>query len=448
MLISPLETMAISTLTPNPAHTQQSFVWGTTRAKDLRSGTVFRWTSDHNDHFKKFIRNNDTNSRTTADMEPLLAQLNLNGFQDVKTDNGDDVESIIIKKVKDKLYRTEKAMRDDGDKIDTGQLGASTSQPTESQPANTPLPLQESLSNHLSMRCNDYLVPPPYQAQQPILVAPAHIPETHIPQTYVHPPYTQQIDGSQAYGSQEYAAQVHGYQAHAPKVYVPSPQARQVHSSQTHGPQDHAPQDQAGPGGNTWSLMSPPQPSLKEEPPVYHRMYYWTAPPSGTPEAKESAATRLTSPHRLTDQSLAALTAPNALLERPAPSKAPVKAQQQQQPKSSRDSIPLTPSSSTGITSGFFPLLKMPKGHPRMEKQLGGGGVKSAMQVARKAKADRVREAWQRFHDELLEVDQEPDDEYDDEDFFEIMAYMVQTSNRLLKGKGVDRLFKLVESKV
>ncbi|KAI0124947.1 hypothetical protein BJ170DRAFT_635806, partial [Xylariales sp. AK1849] len=108
---------------------------------------------------------------------------------------------------------------------------------------------------------------------------------------------------------------------------------------------------------------------------------------------------------------------------------------------------------STLLPSSAGPKLKMPPGLTAPQQQLASepltpnrsdAHATSSRMAARRSKAERILQAWQTFNDELLDVDQEPDEEEDD-DIYAVLSYMVRISRDYLHGKGVKRLLDLAE---
>lgn len=314
--------MVAATEPPRPVRTAKSCVWGGTRAKDMWSGKMFLWTSEHNEHFREFVRIHGSNARTTADLDPLLISLNLDGFSGIKTNNGEDVEALIMKKVKAKLYSTQRIM-----------LG----------------------------------------------------------------------EGGGIYSTRK----------------------------RNRGPTTTFTQEYQWPSCDVDQDIQPDQRPIKEEP----RSDYDSDENPTNQTLLNPADGNSTSP-------FGGPTTP-----------------QQQQPSSRSRANPPTPDSATGAAHQGLPLtpfLKMPNTHLRSQEQQpcarrpgapaagNGRGLPDAVLDARKDKAGRVHSAWQQLTVTLLDVDQTPDDEYEDEEFFAITERLVRICRRTLKGE-VDRLLALAK---
>ncbi|KAH6657695.1 hypothetical protein BKA67DRAFT_532889 [Truncatella angustata] len=70
------------------------------RAIELKTSTVFRWSNGQTAHFINFIQKHGANARTTADLNPLLVLLNLDGYKGIRTHEDKDVEGILVEKIK------------------------------------------------------------------------------------------------------------------------------------------------------------------------------------------------------------------------------------------------------------------------------------------------------------------------------------------------------------
>ncbi|KAM0813187.1 hypothetical protein AB5N19_13179 [Seiridium cardinale] len=124
-------------------------------------------------------------------------------------------------------------------------------------------------------------------------------------------------------------------------------------------------------------------------------------------------------------------------------SKAPV-AQTSQLFSSTRTSEPNT----------AHPFIKMPKSslsqqnertERRVDSMIGNASEPSKLQSARRRKAERVWEAWHSFNEVLLNVDQEPDDE-EDEDLYDIMEKLFRMNHHYAFEKGVLPLIELAKA--
>lgn len=107
------EADGLSTVSqPTSYRTPDSTLFGT-RARHLVSGTVFRWSPPQTNVFKAFVMEKYPNYRN-CDLGPLLKSLNLDGYENMRTDNGESVYRIIVEKVRRKLSTAEKPMKADG----------------------------------------------------------------------------------------------------------------------------------------------------------------------------------------------------------------------------------------------------------------------------------------------------------------------------------------------
>lgn len=131
-------------------------------------------------------------------------------------------------------------------------------------------------------------------------------------------------------------------------------------------------------------------------------------------------------------------------------------------PGHSRQSTP----QSTTTTEGSWPhhqgatpqlngvpsTLKMPRGtsiSSEYSSEAAGPKIRPMHTTAgkhdtRRSKADRILQAWTAFHEELLNVAQEPDGQEDGE-LCKIVDYMVHVSQNCLHDKGVRALLDLAE---
>ncbi|KAI0847423.1 hypothetical protein F5Y00DRAFT_271164 [Daldinia vernicosa] len=100
---------------PNIAsvRTPYSLVWGTTKAVNLVSSVRFSWDNRQNSVFIKFLKAIGPDYKD-VDIEPLLFELDLHGYDDIRTKYGESVYSLIKEKVMRKLKRTADKMKEDG----------------------------------------------------------------------------------------------------------------------------------------------------------------------------------------------------------------------------------------------------------------------------------------------------------------------------------------------
>ncbi|KAI0885899.1 uncharacterized protein GGS22DRAFT_188187 [Annulohypoxylon maeteangense] len=82
-----------------------SAVWGSTKAKNLVSGVKFSWDRYQKLYFVEFLETVGLGFKN-ADISPLLVQLNLDGYEDINNDHGENVYDIIEEKVRRKIKNT------------------------------------------------------------------------------------------------------------------------------------------------------------------------------------------------------------------------------------------------------------------------------------------------------------------------------------------------------
>ncbi|KAI1419967.1 hypothetical protein F5Y12DRAFT_720092 [Xylaria sp. FL1777] len=88
--------------------TQASTMFSTT-AKNLTSNIPFRWRQGQVDIFEDWILSRGPNA-ATVDLVPLLRELDLDGYEDIKNKNGECVHDLIIDKVRRKISRTKRTV--------------------------------------------------------------------------------------------------------------------------------------------------------------------------------------------------------------------------------------------------------------------------------------------------------------------------------------------------
>ncbi|KAI1477479.1 hypothetical protein F4774DRAFT_411946 [Daldinia eschscholtzii] len=93
--------------------TPDSLVWGTTRARELVSGVRFSWDNTQNETFIDFLRGFGHNYRN-SDIEKLLYNLDLDGYENIYNEYGESVYRLIMEKVMRKLKSTTDKMVQDG----------------------------------------------------------------------------------------------------------------------------------------------------------------------------------------------------------------------------------------------------------------------------------------------------------------------------------------------
>ncbi|KAI0976499.1 hypothetical protein F4678DRAFT_228385 [Xylaria arbuscula] len=77
----------------------------TTTARNLTSNIPFRWRQGQVEIFEDWVRSRGVNA-ATADLVPLLRELDLDGYENVKNYNGQSVHDLILDKVRRKIART------------------------------------------------------------------------------------------------------------------------------------------------------------------------------------------------------------------------------------------------------------------------------------------------------------------------------------------------------
>ncbi|KAI1097739.1 hypothetical protein F4804DRAFT_351190 [Jackrogersella minutella] len=85
--------------------TPDSVVWNNTKARDLVPSVRFSWDRYQKVFFVKFLETVGL-SFMNSDFTPLLVQLNLNGYENIQNDYGENVHHMIQKKVRRKLKNT------------------------------------------------------------------------------------------------------------------------------------------------------------------------------------------------------------------------------------------------------------------------------------------------------------------------------------------------------
>ncbi|KAI8957073.1 hypothetical protein F5Y11DRAFT_364165 [Daldinia sp. FL1419] len=93
--------------------TPDSLVWGTTKAKSLVSAVRFSWNKSQNAVFMDFLSEFGPGYKN-SNITELLYRLDLHGYDDIETDNGESVYLLIMEKVQRKLKATTNQMMADG----------------------------------------------------------------------------------------------------------------------------------------------------------------------------------------------------------------------------------------------------------------------------------------------------------------------------------------------
>ncbi|KAK7980154.1 hypothetical protein PG989_012611 [Apiospora arundinis] len=92
--------------------TPNSTLFGT-RACKLVSGSIFRWSTPQTQVFRAFILQKYPN-QLGCDLSLLFKALDLDGYEDMKTENGESVYQLMVVKVRRKISATVKLMEADG----------------------------------------------------------------------------------------------------------------------------------------------------------------------------------------------------------------------------------------------------------------------------------------------------------------------------------------------
>ncbi|KAI1205168.1 uncharacterized protein F4807DRAFT_444212 [Annulohypoxylon truncatum] len=85
--------------------TPDSTVWRSTKARDLVSSVRFSWDKYQKLYFVEFLETVGLGFKN-ADITPLLVQLNLDGYEDIDNDYGENVHDLIEEKVRRKIKNT------------------------------------------------------------------------------------------------------------------------------------------------------------------------------------------------------------------------------------------------------------------------------------------------------------------------------------------------------
>ncbi|KAI0836710.1 hypothetical protein F5Y06DRAFT_273177 [Hypoxylon sp. FL0890] len=85
--------------------TPDSVVWKGTKARDLVSSVRFSWDKYQRKIFVEFLKNEGLSFKN-ADIEPLLRNLNLDGYDNIENRYGENVSDLIEEKVRRKLKNT------------------------------------------------------------------------------------------------------------------------------------------------------------------------------------------------------------------------------------------------------------------------------------------------------------------------------------------------------
>ncbi|KAI1140150.1 hypothetical protein F5Y05DRAFT_307963 [Hypoxylon sp. FL0543] len=123
--------------TPHPGNsknirtrTPDSIVWKGTKAKYLVSSVRFSWDKFQKSIFVEFLKNEGLSFKN-ADIQPLLRNLNLDGYDDIENVDGENVSDLIEEKVRRKLKNTADELGEDVLKRATFGPGVAVSTPTE-----------------------------------------------------------------------------------------------------------------------------------------------------------------------------------------------------------------------------------------------------------------------------------------------------------------------------
>ncbi|CAJ2509749.1 Uu.00g056490.m01.CDS01 [Anthostomella pinea] len=115
---------------------KNSLLFGTP-ARDLTSSKRFMWTPAHNKMFEEHV-----NSRADiySDQESLLEQLDSHGYEQIKTSAGENVKKLILKKVRSKLYNTQRNLAKPQTESTPFWAATKTVSPRKSSTAVAPMP--------------------------------------------------------------------------------------------------------------------------------------------------------------------------------------------------------------------------------------------------------------------------------------------------------------------
>ncbi|KAI2466456.1 hypothetical protein F4781DRAFT_445210 [Annulohypoxylon bovei var. microspora] len=104
-----------------------SAVWGGTKARDLVSSVRFSWDKYQRVCFVKFLETVGLGFKN-ANITPLLVQLNLDGYEDIENDCGENVHDLIEDKVRRKLKNTAGELGEEA--LKRASFGSKTVDPT------------------------------------------------------------------------------------------------------------------------------------------------------------------------------------------------------------------------------------------------------------------------------------------------------------------------------
>ncbi|KAK8039719.1 hypothetical protein PG993_008130 [Apiospora rasikravindrae] len=107
-----IEETELGTVSQPPRRSLDSTLFGT-RVRYLVSSCSFRWSTSQTVVFRAWVQEKYPNHKG-CDVGPLLKALDLDGYEDMTTANGDSVYRLIVEKVRRKVANTEKLMAAEG----------------------------------------------------------------------------------------------------------------------------------------------------------------------------------------------------------------------------------------------------------------------------------------------------------------------------------------------
>ncbi|KAK8107086.1 uncharacterized protein PG998_009099 [Apiospora kogelbergensis] len=91
-----------------PRRTLNSSLFGT-RAGEMVSAYKFIWSKEQTKLFEAFIRDNYPN-HLVSNLSPLLKSLDLDGYEDIRTEQGENLHELIVRKVIYKIHATRRSV--------------------------------------------------------------------------------------------------------------------------------------------------------------------------------------------------------------------------------------------------------------------------------------------------------------------------------------------------
>lgn len=111
MLIPSLYTSASTAPFPRSVRDGNSILFGTP-VKQFISKTRASWTAGQTAFFREWIETKGQANFRTCDLNPLFKRLEIDGYRGVTNALGEDIEQLLIKKVKAKLTAENKGKKD------------------------------------------------------------------------------------------------------------------------------------------------------------------------------------------------------------------------------------------------------------------------------------------------------------------------------------------------